>query len=102
MGRKFKRQKPMGRYVVDFICLEEMLVIELDGGQHVENFVYDQKRDSRLRSQGFTVLRFWNNEMMNELENVLEKIRLAIARKAVFPTTLSPDSSPLNGRGDEQ
>ena len=68
MGRKFKRQKPIGRYVVDFICIEEKLIIELDGGQHAENTEYDQERDSWLRSEGYTVLRFWNNELMNEME----------------------------------
>jgi very-short-patch-repair endonuclease len=90
MGKKFKRQKPIGRYVVDFVCLEEKLIIELDGGQHAESIEYDQVRDSWLRSEGYTVLRFWNNEMMNEMEGVLERIRLA----------LSPSPSPVNGRGE--
>jgi very-short-patch-repair endonuclease len=101
MGRKFKRQKPIGRYVVDFICLEEKLIIELDGGQHAENLEYDQERDSWLRSKGYTVLRFWNNELMNETENVLERIRLAIDNKAVNSETLSPGPSPTNVRGEE-
>ena len=90
MGKKFKRQKPIGRYVVDFVCLEEKLIIELDGGQHAESVEYDQERDSWLRKQGYTMLRFWNNELMNEMESVLEQIRL----------TLSPDPSPVNGRGE--
>lgn len=101
MGRKFKRQKPMGRYVVDFICLEEKLIIELDGGQHAENTGYDQERDSWLRSEGYTVLRFWNNELMNETEGVLERIRIAIENKAASPETLSPGPSPTSGRGEE-
>ena len=91
MGKKFKRQKPLGRYVVDFVCLEEKLIIELDGGQHADSLEYDRERDSWLRSQGYTVLRFWNNQLMNETESVLEQIRL----------TLSPDPSPVNGRGEE-
>lgn len=91
MGLKFKRQKPLGTYIVDFVCMEEKLIIELDGGQHAENLSYDHKRDSWLRSQRFTVLRFWNNELFNETESVLEKIRL----------TLSPAPSPVNGRGEE-
>ena len=91
MGRKFKRQKPLGHYVVDFICIEEKLIIELDGGQHAENAEYDQERDAWLRSQGYKVLRFWNNELMNEMESVLEKIRL----------TLSPSPSPTSVRGEE-
>jgi very-short-patch-repair endonuclease len=101
MGRKFKRQKPIGRYVVDFVCLEEKLIIELDGGQHAENQEYDQERDSWLRSQGYTVLRFWNNELMNETDSVLERIRLALEHEAVSSETLSPGPSPVNGRGEE-
>jgi very-short-patch-repair endonuclease len=96
MGRKFKRQKPIGRYVVDFVCVEEKLIIELDGGQHAENVEYDRVRDSWLRSEGYTVLRFWNNEMMNEMEGVLERIRLALIQE-----TLSPSPSPVSGRGEE-
>ena len=93
MGRKFKRQKPIGRYVVDFVCLEEKLIIELDGGQHSENVGYDHVRDSWLRSEGYTVLRFWNNELMNEMEGVLEQIRLALSNEAVSAETLSPGPS---------
>jgi len=78
MGLKFKRQKPMGRYIVDFVCVERRLIIELDGGQHAEQEEYDQHRDAWLRSQGYTVLRFWNNEVMQQMEGVLEQIRCAI------------------------
>ena len=98
LGRKFKRQKPMGRYVVDFVCLEEKLIIELDGGQHSASVEYDHVRDSWLRGEGYTVLRFWNNELMNEMEGVLERIR------QVFDSgsqTLSPSPSPTSGRGEE-
>ena len=59
LGLKFRRKKPMGRYIVDFVCLEQRLIIELDGGQHVEQIASDQHRDAWLRSQGYTVLRFW-------------------------------------------
>ena len=79
MGLKFKRQKPLGRYIVDFVCPERKLVIELDGGQHSEQTAYDAKRDDWLRSQGYTVLRFWNNEVMQEMEGVLERIRLSLS-----------------------
>jgi len=89
MGLKFKRQKPMGRYIVDFVCLERRLIIELDGGQHAEQVTYDQHRDEWLRRQGYTVLRFWNNDVMQQLEGVLEQIRC----------TLSPGTSPMGGRG---
>lgn len=100
MGRKFKRQKPMGRYVVDFVCLEEKLIIELDGGQHADNLEYDHERDSWLRAQGYTVLRFWNNEMLNEVEGVLERIRLELVNVGAISETLSPNPSPVNGRGE--
>jgi len=90
MGKKFKRQKPIGRYVVDFVCLEEKLIIELDGGQHADHEDYDQVRDTWLRNEGYALLRFWNNQVMQELEGVLEQIRL----------TLSPSPSPVNGRGE--
>ena len=84
MGLKFKRQKPVGRYIVDFIYVEQKLVIELDGEQHTAQAAYDTRRDDWLRGEGFTVLRFWNNEVIQEMAGVLEKIRL----------TLSPDPSP--------
>ena len=86
MGRKFKRQKPIGHYVVDCACLEEKLVIELDGGQHAESIEYDKERDSWLRSQGFMVLRFWNNELMDEMDSVLERIRLVLSHETLSPS----------------
>ena len=100
MGRKFKRQKPIGRYVVDFVCLEAKLIIELDGGQHAENVEYDYVRDSWLRGEGYVVLRFWNNELMNEMEGVLERIRLTLSNEAVSAETLSPGPSPTSVRGE--
>ena len=90
MELKFKRQKPIGRYIVDFVCLEHQLIIELDGGQHVEQEAYDRQRDAWLRQQGYTVLRFWNHDVMQNLDGVLEQIRC----------TLSPGPSPMNGRGE--
>ncbi len=93
MELKFKRQKPMGRYIVDFVCVERRLIIELDGGQHAEQAEYDQYRDAWLRSQGYVVLRFWNNEIMQQLEGVLEQIRRTL--------TLSPSPSPASGRGEQ-
>ncbi|MDD4928453.1 MAG: endonuclease domain-containing protein [Gallionella sp.] len=95
MGIKFKRQKPAGRFIVDFICSEEKLIIELDGGQHAESVDYDQQRDSWLRGEGYTVLRFWDNEVLGEMERVLEQIRLALIQN-----TLSLVPSPVNGRGE--
>jgi very-short-patch-repair endonuclease len=88
MSLKFKRQKPIGRYIVDFVCMEQMLVIELDGGQHSEQIEYDQRRDAWLKNRGYTVLRFWNNAVMQELDGVLEQIRLMIIHEPSPPTPL--------------
>lgn len=98
MGLKFKRQKPLGHYIVDFVCVEQRLIIEIDGGQHAEQTEYDQRRDVWLQSQGYTILRFWNNEVMQQLESVLEQIRLTIPLSA--DSTLSPSPSPARGRGE--
>ncbi|GAA5165983.1 endonuclease domain-containing protein [Viridibacterium curvum] len=86
-GLKFKRQKPVGPFIVDFACVEKMLVIEIDGGQHQDAAAYDAARDRWLAKEGFTVLRFWNNEVMNQLEDVLEKIRLTVEQPSP-PTPL--------------
>ncbi|MDG1580022.1 endonuclease domain-containing protein [Pseudomonas sp. GOM6] len=78
MGFKFKRQKPVGPYIVDFVCLERFLVIELDGGQHMEQALKDSERDEYLRARGYRVLRFWNHQVLKEIEAVLERIRLEV------------------------
>ena len=76
-GLKFRRQEPIGNFIVDFVAYEKRLVIELDGGQHAEENDQgkDSQRDEWLNSQGFRVLRFWNNEILQNLEGVLETIR---------------------------
>ena len=77
---KFKRQYPIGSYIVDFICLEKNIVIEIDGGQHNtdENIKYDNKRNEFLNSKGFKVIRFWNNEIDKNLEGVYLKLQKEI------------------------
>jgi len=91
MALKFKRQKPVGPFIVDFICLELGLVIEVDGGQH--GSPADERRDRWFGDRGYTVLRFWNNEVLGQTEAVLERIRqVALA--------LSPNPSPASGRGE--
>jgi very-short-patch-repair endonuclease len=95
LGAKFKRQKPIGPYIVDFVCMESRLAIELDGGQHAEDTEYDQRRDAWLATNGYTVLRFWNNQVMQELPEVLERIREALV------ATPSPPALPLAGEGRE-
>ena len=94
LNLKFKRQKPIGHYIVDFVCIEMRLVIEVDGGQHADSAA-DVRRDAWLRERGFTVLRFWNNEVMQELDGVLEKIRLAV--EAAKSAGLLPYPPPLKG-----
>ena len=73
-GYKFRRQQPIGPYVVDFVCFEKKLVVELDGGQHAEQSAYDAERTTWLESQGFRVLRFWNHQVLREIEAVKEVI----------------------------
>lgn len=68
---RFRRQQPIGEYVVDFACMERRLVIELDGGQHVAGEAYDRVRDQWLAKQGFKVLRYWNNDVLKNTEAVL-------------------------------
>ncbi len=92
-GSKFRRQQPIGPYVVDFVHFRARLIIEADGGQH-NDAPQDERRDTWLRSQGFTVLRFWNNEIMNNLEGVLMCIVSALT-----DAPLSPGPSPARGEG---
>lgn len=73
-GYKFRRQQPIGPYIVDFACMPHKLLIELDGGQHAERHTYDQKRDAFLREKGYKILRFWNNEVFENCFGVLENI----------------------------
>ena len=75
LGLKFRRQRPIGSYIADFACLEAGLVIELDGGQHVEQASYDAARAQAMKKAGFRTLRFWNHEVLNETDAVMEKIR---------------------------
>ena len=77
-GHKFRRQHPLGPYIVDFICLDRKLIVEVDGGQHDQQVVYDSKRDKWLEEQGYCVLRFWNNEVLSDIEVVKEVISDAL------------------------
>ena len=73
-GYKFRRQQPMGNYIVDFVCVTPKLIIEADGGQHAEQAEYDQARSLYLNGLGFTVLRFWNDEILRQTDEVLAEI----------------------------
>lgn len=87
-GWKFRRQHPYGDYVLDFVCLEARLVVEVDGGQHAEQRQEDEDRDANLRAAGFQVLRFWNHHVMQQLDDVMEAI------VAALPSTNPPPSRP--------
>ena len=73
LGFKFRRQAMMGSFIVDFICFEKKLIIEVDGGQHADNEA-DAIRDQWLTERGYRVLRFWNNDVLSNRDGVLEKI----------------------------
>lgn len=94
-GLKFRRQEPIGKYIVDFVCHEKKVIIELDGGQHSEELERDQKRDRWFRGEGFKVLRFWNNDVLSQTEEVLETIMKNCLESP------SPSSPPIKG-GDFQ
>ena len=73
-GYKFKRQVPIDRFIVDFVCYEERLIIELDGGQHQDAVEYDKQRTDALMKRGFRVVRFWNHDVLQNVNAVLEVI----------------------------
>jgi very-short-patch-repair endonuclease len=73
-GHKFRRQEIMGHYIVDYLCLEAKLIIEVDGSQHMEQMNYDNKRTEYLESLDYKVMRFWNHEVLNNTDAVLENI----------------------------
>ncbi|MGH7815255.1 MAG: endonuclease domain-containing protein [Candidatus Binataceae bacterium] len=78
-GRKFEqfkfcRQFPIGRFIVDFCCVKSKLIVELDGAQHIAQIAYDEARTKAIERRGFSVVRFWNHDVMESLEDVLEEI----------------------------
>ena len=76
-GFKFRRQEPIGNYIVDFVCMEKKIVIELDGGQHnePEHIKYDNERTAFLESKGFKVIRFWNNDVNENIDGICQKLQ---------------------------
>jgi very-short-patch-repair endonuclease len=91
-GQKFRRQQPIGPYIVDFVHFGSRLIVECDGGQHNENPV-DKRRDAWLQAQGFHVLRFWNHDILHQTESVLSTLFDILS-------PLSPNPSPTRGEGD--
>lgn len=92
-GLKFRRQQPIDNYVVDFVCFEKRIVIEIDGGQHAIQRDKDIVRDKYLIENEFKILRFWNNEVLQNIEGVLEVIR--------ENCLCHPPLSPLPSKGGE-
>ena len=87
---KFRRQHALGNYIVDFVSFDAMLVVELDGGQHQQQHTYDQARDDYLQSAGFCVLRFWNNDVLNNCEGVMEVIFREVLARRLTPSPTQP------------
>ncbi|WP_367113531.1 endonuclease domain-containing protein [uncultured Sphingomonas sp.] len=92
-GVRFNRQVPIGPYIADFAARSEKLIVEVDGGQHDERAAYDEARTRYLETRGWRVLRFWNNDVMGNLEGVVATIERALAESP------SPRSPPACGRG---
>ena len=92
-GYKFKRQFLIGRYIVDFVCLDRGLVVELDGGQHAQQTAYDKEREAFLRTRGFRVIRFWNYDVLTNMDGIVESV-LRELKKPPHPAL-----SPYGGEG---
>jgi len=101
-GAKFRRQVWLGVYIVDFVCLDAGLIIEADGGQHVDAVEYDERRTVVMARPGFTVLRFWNNEVLQNIDGVVRTIADLLA--APSPSHAQAGAGPFlspSGRGDD-
>ena len=92
---KFRRQHSYGDYILDFVCLERGVVVELDGSQHADTVEHDSKRTRWLEQADFVVLRFWNNDVSDNISGVLEVIQRTLQQR----TTPSPPNPPLEGEG---
>jgi len=99
-GLSFRRQHPLGMYIVDFYCPALRLAIELDGGQHNEPLhqARDQRRSRLLQNKGITVIRFWNSDVLEKIEGVWDEIARAAATLKFRPATPHPDPPPFRGR----
>ena len=101
-GLRFRRQFPIGTYIVDFVCFDARLIVEVDGGQH-NGSAHDAQRDAWLKSQGFEVLRFWNNDVLQNIEGVRQVIVEATRSDLPeLPPPLDGDEvllPPLDGEG---
>ena len=96
-NQKFRRQRPIGPYFADFACLEAKLIVELDGGQHTDAVAYDENRTRFIEAQGYRVLRFWNQEVLTQIDAVRERILQALQEDSPHPSPL-----PQAGEGARQ
>ena len=85
-GVKFRRQAPIGAYIVDFVSMERKLIIELDGGHHADQRESDDTRTRRLESRGFRVVRFWNSDVLRQPDSVLEALLLHLEAPDIAPS----------------
>lgn len=77
-GLKFRRQHSIGPFITDFCCIEKKIVIEVDGSQHIQNKIYDDNRTKYLNQNGYKVIRFWDNDVLNRCDSVLEAVRIEL------------------------
>ena len=96
-GYRFRRQVSLGPYVADFVCLRARLIVEIDGSQHDEHLLDELERTRYLARMGFRVIRFWNNEVLQQTESVLEGILEALIQACPHPSPL-----PQAGEGEER
>ncbi|MEO8060042.1 MAG: DUF559 domain-containing protein [Burkholderiales bacterium] len=101
LGVKFRRQHPLGTYVLDFVCLDARLVVEVDGSQHLDQQAYDECRSAWLATQGYSVLRFWANEVLSETDavviSIIQSLGLSAAR-APTPTLPQRGRESIQGK----
>jgi very-short-patch-repair endonuclease len=98
---KFRRQHPIGKRVVDFACPERRLAIELDGGQHAEQSEADELRSAELAQSGYRVIRFWNADVLQNIDGVLETILRVLESPPPHPHPLPPEGRRGRRRGRE-
>ena len=101
LGTKWKRQVPIDRFIVDFLCEDEKLIVELDGGQHNEDaaIVYDQQRTQILEQYGYRVVRFWNNDITENLDGVLRILQQSIGQSSPHPA--AADAARTSPQGED-
>jgi very-short-patch-repair endonuclease len=99
-SRQFRKQVPIGSYVVDFCCLKAQLVVEVDGGQHDARSAQDEHRTRWLNDQGYRVIRFWNNEVLQNIDGVLQEIVRVLALPRLRELS-HPHPNPPPNRGRE-